>query len=241
MHDIPQPPPNTHMHADRGRVNHTHHYFHIQPVHLPKLHVFFFSLCQLPMHFFHVCVFVCVRLPLLQKRPRLTLPVHSMVCLCAFGLALPVAISLFPQNSQVSTRARSHFSLRPLSLCLPRSRLWFKMVFIKLFIHMVTEPQTYVLPTTSLGSPSPPLLLSSHSLAPSLHFSEGSRRTLPKNSTPVPPPPPPHPFSHPTGCLFQILPHTLTHSSPSVSEQNIASFGPGLDIYQCSLLRFSFS
>uniref|UniRef100_A0A9J7XW18 Sidoreflexin n=2 Tax=Cyprinus carpio TaxID=7962 RepID=A0A9J7XW18_CYPCA len=41
------------------------------------------------------------RLPLLQKRPRLGLPVHSMVCLCAFGLALPVAISLFPQNSQI--------------------------------------------------------------------------------------------------------------------------------------------
>ncbi|XP_073775751.1 sideroflexin-5a isoform X4 [Danio rerio] len=41
------------------------------------------------------------RLPFLQKRPRVTLPVHSMVCLCAFGLALPVAISLFPQNSQI--------------------------------------------------------------------------------------------------------------------------------------------
>uniref|UniRef100_A0A671NNH5 Sidoreflexin n=1 Tax=Sinocyclocheilus anshuiensis TaxID=1608454 RepID=A0A671NNH5_9TELE len=41
------------------------------------------------------------RLPLLQKCPRLGLPVHSMVCLCAFGLALPVAISLFPQNSQI--------------------------------------------------------------------------------------------------------------------------------------------
>ncbi|XP_052007412.1 sideroflexin-5a [Xyrauchen texanus] len=41
------------------------------------------------------------RLPLLQKHPRLVLPVHSMVCLCAFGLALPVAISLFPQNSQI--------------------------------------------------------------------------------------------------------------------------------------------
>uniref|UniRef100_A0A8C2G580 Sidoreflexin n=1 Tax=Cyprinus carpio TaxID=7962 RepID=A0A8C2G580_CYPCA len=41
------------------------------------------------------------RLPLLQKRPCLGLPVHSMVCLCAFGLALPVAISLFPQNSQI--------------------------------------------------------------------------------------------------------------------------------------------
>uniref|UniRef100_A0A8C1EW81 Sideroflexin 5a n=2 Tax=Cyprinus carpio TaxID=7962 RepID=A0A8C1EW81_CYPCA len=38
------------------------------------------------------------RLPLLQKHPRLGLPVHSMVCVCAFGLALPVAISLFPQK-----------------------------------------------------------------------------------------------------------------------------------------------
>ncbi|XP_018950138.1 sideroflexin-5-like isoform X2 [Cyprinus carpio] len=41
------------------------------------------------------------RLPLLQKHPRLGLPVHSMVCVCAFGLALPVAISLFPQVSQI--------------------------------------------------------------------------------------------------------------------------------------------
>lgn len=41
------------------------------------------------------------RLPLLQKHPRLRLSVHSMVCLCAFGLALPVVIGLFPQNSQI--------------------------------------------------------------------------------------------------------------------------------------------
>ncbi|KAK3554417.1 hypothetical protein QTP70_023047 [Hemibagrus guttatus] len=41
------------------------------------------------------------RLPLLQTHPRLVLPVHSLVCLCAFGLALPLAISLFPQNSQI--------------------------------------------------------------------------------------------------------------------------------------------
>uniref|UniRef100_A0A8C2KB41 Sideroflexin 5a n=1 Tax=Cyprinus carpio TaxID=7962 RepID=A0A8C2KB41_CYPCA len=39
--------------------------------------------------------------PLIMKHPRLGLPVHSMVCVCAFGLALPVAISLFPQNSQI--------------------------------------------------------------------------------------------------------------------------------------------
>ncbi|KAL6487349.1 hypothetical protein MHYP_G00039750 [Metynnis hypsauchen] len=40
-------------------------------------------------------------LPLLQRHPRLVLPVHSLVCLCAFGLALLLAISLFPQNSQI--------------------------------------------------------------------------------------------------------------------------------------------
>uniref|UniRef100_A0A4X2JT94 Sideroflexin 5 n=1 Tax=Vombatus ursinus TaxID=29139 RepID=A0A4X2JT94_VOMUR len=37
---------------------------------------------------------------LLQSRPRLLLPVQSFVCLAAFGLALPLAISLFPQMSE---------------------------------------------------------------------------------------------------------------------------------------------
>ncbi|XP_026997975.1 LOW QUALITY PROTEIN: sideroflexin-5a [Tachysurus fulvidraco] len=41
------------------------------------------------------------RLPLLQAHPHFVLPVHSLVCLCAFGLALPLAISLFPQNCQI--------------------------------------------------------------------------------------------------------------------------------------------
>lgn len=49
------------------------------------------------------CVCLFVRLPLLQRHPRLRLTVHSLVCFCAFGLALPLAISLFPQNSQVRT------------------------------------------------------------------------------------------------------------------------------------------
>ncbi|KAM8915779.1 sideroflexin-5a isoform 1-T1 [Spinachia spinachia] len=44
---------------------------------------------------------VLEKLPLLQRRPRLVLPVHSLVCLAAFALALPLAISLFPQTSQV--------------------------------------------------------------------------------------------------------------------------------------------
>ncbi|XP_069488406.1 sideroflexin-5 [Ambystoma mexicanum] len=40
---------------------------------------------------------------LLRSRPRLVLPVHSLVCLAAFGLALPLAISLFPQMSEIET------------------------------------------------------------------------------------------------------------------------------------------
>ncbi|KAK6493680.1 sideroflexin-5-like isoform X1 [Huso huso] len=41
------------------------------------------------------------KLPLLQSRRRLVLPVHSLVCLATFGLALPLAISLFPQMSEI--------------------------------------------------------------------------------------------------------------------------------------------
>lgn len=42
------------------------------------------------------------RTAFLRSRPRMLLPVQSLVCLAAFGLALPLAISLFPQMSQVS-------------------------------------------------------------------------------------------------------------------------------------------
>lgn len=42
------------------------------------------------------------KLPLLQRQRRLVLPVHALVCLAAFGFALPLAISLFPQTSQIS-------------------------------------------------------------------------------------------------------------------------------------------
>ncbi|KAJ8262382.1 hypothetical protein GJAV_G00165810 [Gymnothorax javanicus] len=41
------------------------------------------------------------KLPLLQTHRKLVLPVHSLVCLVTFGLALPVAIALFPQISQI--------------------------------------------------------------------------------------------------------------------------------------------
>ncbi|KAM6961095.1 sideroflexin-5a [Aplochiton taeniatus] len=41
------------------------------------------------------------RLPLLRQHRRLVLPVHSLVCLAAFSLALPLAISLFPQMAQI--------------------------------------------------------------------------------------------------------------------------------------------
>ncbi|XP_014744977.1 PREDICTED: sideroflexin-5, partial [Sturnus vulgaris] len=40
---------------------------------------------------------------LLRSRPRMLLPVQSLVCLAAFGLALPLAISLFPQMSEIET------------------------------------------------------------------------------------------------------------------------------------------
>ncbi|XP_053258243.1 sideroflexin-5 isoform X2 [Podarcis raffonei] len=40
---------------------------------------------------------------LLRSRPRMALPVQSLVCLAAFGLALPLAISLFPQMSEIET------------------------------------------------------------------------------------------------------------------------------------------
>ena len=48
-------------------------------------------------------VFLCVsfRLPFLQSNRRLLLPIHSLVCLATFSLSLPLAISLFPQMSQV--------------------------------------------------------------------------------------------------------------------------------------------
>ncbi|XP_014902719.1 sideroflexin-5b isoform X2 [Poecilia latipinna] len=41
------------------------------------------------------------RLRFLQRNCRLLLPIHSVVCLVTFGLSLPVAISLFPQMSQI--------------------------------------------------------------------------------------------------------------------------------------------
>ncbi|XP_020777312.1 sideroflexin-5a isoform X2 [Boleophthalmus pectinirostris] len=42
------------------------------------------------------------KLPLLQGNPRLVLPIHALVCLASFAFALPLAISLFPQTSQIS-------------------------------------------------------------------------------------------------------------------------------------------
>uniref|UniRef100_A0A3P8US78 Sidoreflexin n=1 Tax=Cynoglossus semilaevis TaxID=244447 RepID=A0A3P8US78_CYNSE len=41
------------------------------------------------------------RLRFLQRNRRFLLPIHSLVCLVTFGLSLPVAISLFPQMSQI--------------------------------------------------------------------------------------------------------------------------------------------
>ncbi|XP_071756441.1 sideroflexin-5b isoform X1 [Centroberyx gerrardi] len=41
------------------------------------------------------------RLQFLQSNRRLLLPIHSLVCLATFSLSLPLAISLFPQMSQI--------------------------------------------------------------------------------------------------------------------------------------------
>lgn len=49
------------------------------------------------------------RLPLMQAHRRMMLPVHSLVCLAVFGLSLPLAISLFPQMSQVLQQHLHHF------------------------------------------------------------------------------------------------------------------------------------
>lgn len=43
------------------------------------------------------------RLRFLQRNRRLMLPIHSFVCLLTFSLSLPVAISLFPQMSEVQS------------------------------------------------------------------------------------------------------------------------------------------
>ncbi|XP_013405908.1 sideroflexin-5 [Lingula anatina] len=40
----------------------------------------------------------------LQTRPRFHLPIHAAVVTACFGFALPVAIALFPQFSQISTK-----------------------------------------------------------------------------------------------------------------------------------------
>lgn len=56
--------------------------------------------------FFYPCLDSC-RLRFLQSHRRLLLPIHSVVCLVTFGLSLPVAISLFPQMSQVQSSVGS--------------------------------------------------------------------------------------------------------------------------------------
>ncbi|ESO85043.1 hypothetical protein LOTGIDRAFT_130996 [Lottia gigantea] len=44
------------------------------------------------------------RTKFLKRYPKIHLPVNAFVCTAAFALALPVAIALFPQYSQISTK-----------------------------------------------------------------------------------------------------------------------------------------
>uniref|UniRef100_A0A3Q3B944 Sidoreflexin n=1 Tax=Kryptolebias marmoratus TaxID=37003 RepID=A0A3Q3B944_KRYMA len=62
-----------------------------------------FTRVVLPMPIFVLppIIMSYVELRFLQRNRRFLLPIHSLVCLITFGLSLPVAISLFPQMSQI--------------------------------------------------------------------------------------------------------------------------------------------
>lgn len=158
------------------------------------------------------CGCFCIRFPLLQKHPRLVLPVHSMVCLSAFGLALPVAISLFPQNSQVSTHTCLPPSARTLPLTFSPSPLfvchedgyglkWCLLSCSSIWLlncrHMCCQLLLF------LSHPSPPPLLS---LSRSLFtLFRGFQTNAPKKLHSCPPPP----FHTPQDVCFRFC---LTHS-----------------------------
>uniref|UniRef100_A0A673XS85 Sideroflexin 5b n=1 Tax=Salmo trutta TaxID=8032 RepID=A0A673XS85_SALTR len=70
------------------------------------------------------------KLPFLLTNRRLLLPIHSLVCLATFSLSLPLAISLFPQMSQVlllllsleaAWKAGEEFTSHTLHLSFPSS------------------------------------------------------------------------------------------------------------------------
>jgi len=49
-----------------------------------------------------VCSCRCCRTRFMRRFPMLNVPVQSAVCIACFGIALPIAIALFPQITQVS-------------------------------------------------------------------------------------------------------------------------------------------
>ena len=76
------------------------------------------------MLFYYVATYcdgqLCCRTSLLKRRPKLHLPFNALVTTLSFGLALPVAIALFPQISHVSVLLpwhSSHRSLMYVSCC----------------------------------------------------------------------------------------------------------------------------
>ena len=60
---------------------------------------------------FLILFFLLYRTKFLRKNPRFILPTQAVACVLSFGIALPFAIALFPQMSQVSYFPSYSFNL----------------------------------------------------------------------------------------------------------------------------------
>ena len=77
-----------------------------------RLHSIFDSCVDnIVMLIFYFVNFMFYRTTILKRFPRLNLPLQAIVCTAAFAFALPLAISLFPQMSEVSCAQPSNETL----------------------------------------------------------------------------------------------------------------------------------
>lgn len=82
----------------------------------------------------------------MQAHRRMMLPVHSLVCLAVFGLSLPLAISLFPQMSEVLQQHLHHFpSSSTANNCCSRFNFVCRPLAINLFMCVRACVCVYVL------------------------------------------------------------------------------------------------